>query len=34
MYIPEVKVDNDGIVKKLTPIRYKKRLEKVECKFK
>lgn len=34
IYIPEVKVDNDGIVKKLTPIRYKNRLEKVECKFK
>lgn len=29
IYIPEVKVDNDGIVKKLTPIRYKNRLRQV-----
>ncbi len=29
IYIPEVKVNNDGMVKKLTPIRYKNRLKKV-----
>lgn len=29
IYIPEVKVDNDGIVKKLIPIRYKNRLKQV-----
>ena len=29
MYIPEVSVDEQGHVKKLLPIRYKKRLEKV-----
>ncbi len=29
IYIPEVKVDNDGIVKRLIPIRYKNRLKQV-----
>ena len=29
MYIPEVSVDEQDHVKKLLPIRYKKRLEKV-----
>lgn len=29
VYIPELKVDSNGIVKKLTPIRYKDRLKKV-----
>ena len=29
IYIPEVTVDDDGIVKKLTPIRYKNRLRQV-----
>lgn len=29
IYIPEVKINGDGIVKKLTPIRYKNRLRKV-----
>lgn len=29
IYIPEVIVDNDGMVKKLTPIRYKNRLKQV-----
>lgn len=29
IYIPEVKVNHDGIVKKLTPIRYKNRLKQV-----
>ena len=29
IYIPEVKADNDGIVKKLIPIRYKNRLKQV-----
>lgn len=29
LYIPEISVDQNGVVKKLTPIRYKNRLEKV-----
>lgn len=29
IYIPEVQVNNDGIVKKLTPIRYKNRLKRI-----
>lgn len=29
IYIPEVKVTDEGIVKKLTPIRYKNRLKRV-----
>ena len=29
VYIPELKVDSNGIVKKLNPIRYKDRLKKV-----
>lgn len=29
VYIPEVKVTDEGIVKKLTPIRYKNRLKRV-----
>ena len=29
IYIPEVTVSNDGVVKKLTPIRYKNRLREV-----
>lgn len=29
IYIPEVKIDSDGIVKKLNPIRYKNRLKNV-----
>jgi len=29
IYIPEVKVTEDGLIKKLTPIRYKKRLREI-----
>ncbi len=29
LYIPEISINQNGVVKKLTPIRYKKRLEKV-----
>lgn len=29
IYIPEVSVEESGVVRKLTPIRYKKRLERV-----
>lgn len=29
IYIPEVSVDESGVIRKLTPIRYKKRLERV-----
>ena len=30
IYIPEVSVSNDGIIKKLEPIRYKDRLKKLD----
>lgn len=29
IYIPEIKIDTDGTIKKLSPIRYKNRLKKV-----
>lgn len=29
IYIPEVKVSDDGMIRKLNPIRYKKRLKKI-----